>query len=83
MIEARIKPPKIENGLWPAFWLLENNYPETAWPTCDEIDIVEMGSKSGIDKGFQNRYFTDACHWGAAYNDGKYPNYEKANSEDI
>ncbi len=76
-IEARIKLPKTENGLWPAFWLLGNNYPQTPWPTCGEIDIVEMGSKSGIEQGIQNRYFTGACHWGASYNDGKYPNYGK------
>ena len=76
-IEARIKLPKTGNGLWPAFWLLGTNYPQIPWPTCGEIDIVEMGSKAGIETGVQNRHFTGACHWGASYNDGKYPNYGK------
>lgn len=44
------------------------------WPRCGEIDIVEMGHKTGIDKGIQDRYFNGAAHWGEAFNNGKYPN---------
>lgn len=44
------------------------------WPRCGEIDIVEMGHKTGIDNGIQDRYFNGAAHWGEAFNNGKYPN---------
>lgn len=74
-LEARIKMPKTANGLWPAFWMLGNDYPQAVWPKCGEIDIVEMGNKDGITKGIQDRYFNGACHWGERFNHGKYPNY--------
>jgi beta-glucanase (GH16 family) len=28
-------------GLWPAFWLLGENFGSVGWPACGEIDIVE------------------------------------------
>ena len=40
VIEARIAVP-MGQGLWPAFWTLGANYPETLWPDCGEIDIME------------------------------------------
>ena len=39
-IEARIKVPE-GKGLWPAFWMLGENFPEVGWPDCGEIDIME------------------------------------------
>lgn len=39
-IEARIKVPE-GGGLWPAFWMLGENFPEVGWPDCGEIDIME------------------------------------------
>jgi beta-glucanase (GH16 family) len=39
-VEARIKLPSGQ-GLWPAFWMLGNNFPTTPWPQCGEIDIME------------------------------------------
>ncbi len=77
-VEARIKLPKTENGLWPAFWMLGNNYPKTVWPKCGEIDILEMGSAKGIETFNQERYFNGACHWGEKFNRGSYPNYTNA-----
>jgi beta-glucanase (GH16 family) len=38
--EARMQLPTGQ-GLWPAFWLLGNDYPTAGWPTCGEIDIME------------------------------------------
>jgi beta-glucanase (GH16 family) len=38
--EARIKMPWGQ-GLWPAFWLLGENYEMVGWPNCGEIDIME------------------------------------------
>jgi len=39
-IEARIKVPE-GKGLWPAFWMLGENFPVVGWPDCGEIDIME------------------------------------------
>jgi beta-glucanase (GH16 family) len=38
--EARIKIPAGQ-GLWPAFWMLGNDFGSNGWPTCGEIDIME------------------------------------------
>jgi len=32
-------------GLWPAFWMLGNNFPATRWPNCGEVDIMENRSR--------------------------------------
>ena len=29
-------------GLWPAFWMLGEDYPTVGWPNCGEIDILEL-----------------------------------------
>jgi beta-glucanase (GH16 family) len=39
--EARVKLPEGQ-GIWPAFWLLGANFPQVGWPTCGEIDILEL-----------------------------------------
>jgi beta-glucanase (GH16 family) len=39
-IEARMKLP-VQQGMWPAFWMLGTNIPEADWPKCGEIDIME------------------------------------------
>lgn len=39
-IEARIKLPKGQ-GIWPAFWMLGNDFDRIGWPDCGEIDIME------------------------------------------
>jgi beta-glucanase (GH16 family) len=39
-IEARIKLP-FGAGVWPAFWMLGNDYSTVSWPQCGEIDILE------------------------------------------
>ena len=62
-LEARIKFPDVGNGLWPAFWMLGNNFPGVTWPECGETDIVEIGSKAGIDEGVQNKKINAAIHY--------------------
>ena len=39
-MEARIKLPQTQ-GIWPAFWMLGNNFPTVGWPNSGEIDIME------------------------------------------
>lgn len=63
-IVASIKLPKTANGLWPAFWMMGNDFKSKGWPNCGEIDIVEMGHQNGIKDGVQDRYLNGACHWG-------------------
>lgn len=72
-LETRIMIPKTANGLWPAFWLLGNT---GTWPSCGEIDVLEMGHADGIKNGTQEKYYSGACHWGV-YQNGGYPNYGK------
>ena len=42
--EARIKVPRGQ-GIWPAFWMLGNDFSEVGWPNCGEIDIMEYVGK--------------------------------------
>ena len=63
-IEAAIKFPSTADGLWPAFWMMGDDYSDNGWPYCGETDIVEMGAAAGISAGTQARYFNGACHWG-------------------
>jgi len=38
--EARIQIP-YGQGVWPAFWMLGDDFPAAGWPECGEIDIME------------------------------------------
>lgn len=38
--EARILLPT-GAGIWPAFWMLGNDFEQVGWPECGEIDIME------------------------------------------
>ncbi len=40
-IDIRAKLPKGQ-GIWPALWMLGDNFPTAGWPTCGEIDIMEF-----------------------------------------
>jgi beta-glucanase (GH16 family) len=49
--EARIKVP-YGRGMWPAFWLLGDDFPTAGWPACGEIDIMEnLGSQPSTIHG--------------------------------
>lgn len=80
-VEALIKLPSTANGLWPAFWMMGNDFDQVGWPRCGEIDILEMGNAAGIAAGTQDRYLNGACHWGYYKDVGggnwAYPNYAK------
>ncbi|MCL2651787.1 MAG: family 16 glycosylhydrolase [Candidatus Azobacteroides sp.] len=66
-LEGRIKLPKTANGLWPAFWMLGGDISEVGWPQCGEVDIMEMGSYTGISYGAQEEYFGGTFHWGESW----------------
>lgn len=40
-VEARIRAPQGQ-GIWPAFWMLGNNISTVGWPSCGEMDIMEI-----------------------------------------
>lgn len=59
-LEARIKVPNLQNGLWPAFWMLGTT---GNWPANGEMDLMEMGSAAAISAGVINRRAGAAVHW--------------------
>ncbi len=42
MIEARVRVPNLNNGGWPALWMLGTS--TLGWPYSGEIDLFEMGA---------------------------------------
>jgi len=49
--EARIRVPSGQ-GLWPAFWLLGDDFSKVGWPDCGEIDVMEnVGSEPATIHG--------------------------------
>jgi beta-glucanase (GH16 family) len=60
---ASIQVPDTANGIWPAFWMLGDNYPAVVWPKCGEVDILEIGGKEGIRQGLQHRQINCALHY--------------------
>ncbi|MBR1878265.1 MAG: glycoside hydrolase family 16 protein [Paludibacteraceae bacterium] len=74
-VEARIWFPNTANGLWPAFWMMGNDFSSVGWPACGETDIIELGHSNGFG-GIQDRYFNGASHWGPRWDQ----HYQYANS---
>lgn len=64
-IEARIRIPNIQLGLWPAFWTMGNSFNDgVPWPACGEIDIMEIGQQRGVViDGVANRRIITAAHY--------------------
>lgn len=56
-IETRAKLPKGQ-GIWPAIWLLGNNYSTDDWPYCGEIDLVELVGGTDSDDTIHG-----TAHW--------------------
>ena len=62
-VEARIALP-VGKGIWPAFWMLGDNFDKVGWPACGEIDIIEAVNSENIVYGTN--------HWA---NDSEYATY--------
>lgn len=57
-IDIRAKLPFGE-GLWPALWMLGENIDNVGWPSCGEIDIMELvGGEPDVLLG--------TAHWGTS-----------------
>ena len=57
-IDIRAKLP-YGQGLWPALWMLGENFSSTGWPSCGEIDIMEMIGGNG----WNDRTVHGTVHW--------------------
>lgn len=68
-IEARIKLPHLANGLWPAFWMMGEDFDTVKWPKCGEIDIMEMGMKNAIAANATANTVAGTIHWGGSISD--------------
>jgi beta-glucanase (GH16 family) len=40
LVQARMQLPD-GRGIWPAFWMLGQDFDEAGWPRCGEIDVME------------------------------------------
>ena len=62
-------------GIWPATWMLGDSYSSTGWPSCGEIDIMEL--VGGI--GYNDRTVHGTIHW----DDNGHASYGGSNSLSI
>lgn len=62
-VEARIQLPNVDNGLWPALWIMGTSFGAINWPAAGELDIMEFGRKDGFDAGVVNQRVVSAAHW--------------------
>ena len=53
-------------GLWPALWMLGENFPEVGWPRSGEIDIMEM-------LGHEDDRVYGTVHWSNNGQNAQYP----------
>lgn len=61
-IDIRAKLPK-GKGIWPALWMLGSNINTTPWPSCGEIDIMEL-------LGHEPSKMYSTLHYGTSTNHG-------------
>lgn len=55
-IDVRAKLP-FGQGIWPAIWMLGDNFATDGWPACGEIDIMEL-------VGHEPSTVHGTAHWG-------------------
>jgi hypothetical protein len=49
-------------GIWPAIWMLGDNFTSAGWPACGEIDIMELIGGAGAN----DRTVHGTVHWSNA-----------------
>lgn len=64
-VEARLKVPEGQ-GIWPAFWMLGSSISTVGWPSCGEIDIMELRGQNPYEN-------IGTMHWANA--DGSHASY--------
>jgi beta-glucanase (GH16 family) len=69
-ILSRIKLPWGQ-GIWPAFWALGSNHSSIGWPTCGEIDILEMIGGNPISNA-NNFTIHSTAHWNDNFDSHNY-----------
>jgi hypothetical protein len=47
-VEARIQAPQGQ-GIWPAFWSMGSSISTVGWPSCGEIDILEIRGQNPFE----------------------------------
>jgi hypothetical protein len=57
-VDIRAKLPR-GRGVWPALWMLGSNIDAVGWPTCGEIDMMEL-------LGQEPNKVYGTLHWGAS-----------------
>ncbi len=57
-VDIRAKLP-YGQGIWPALWMLGENISSVSWPSCGEIDVMEMIGGSG----YNDRTVHGTAHW--------------------
>jgi beta-glucanase (GH16 family) len=67
-IEARMKLP-VGAGLWPAFWMLGENFDKVGWPSSGSVDIVENVSVTSAGNGLGPYMIRSTVH-GPRYSKG-------------
>lgn len=65
-MEARIKIPRGQ-GIWPAFWMLGDDFDTVGWPECGEIDIME---NIGVEPRTVHGTVHGPFNWGGHYYSG-------------
>ena len=66
-IDIRAKMPKGQ-GIWPALWMLGENFSTVSWPYSGEIDIMEMvGGDGAKDSTTHGTIHWDPNNCGGAY----------------
>jgi len=71
-IDIRAKVP-YGPGIWPALWMLGDNFSTDGWPSCGEIDVMEL---IGGD-GYNDRTIYGTGHWS---NNGNHAEHSSNNS---
>lgn len=75
-IDIRAKLP-VDQGLWPALWMLGSNISTVRWPECGETDIMELIGKNP-------KQVVGSLHWKKADgSEGTYNNAHRLSSGDF